>query len=139
MSWVMFSSRSLNGGSRFPPPWSLFLSSCPSSFSSSFVAPTFFPSFHHVTGAAQPSLPVCVIHSPILPGTHLTFPLSTIWSSLSILGKGVSGAPWIPKASDTHSSLLHTVERCDEHSLLTESVDFCTSRFTQLWSKCHVS
>ena len=102
MGHVFFQTLSFSGGSRFPPPWSLFLSSCPSSFSSSFVAPTFFPSFHHVTGAAQPSLPVCVIHSPILLGTHLTFPLLTIWSSLSILRKGVSGAPWIPKASDTH-------------------------------------
>lgn len=115
MGHVFFQTLSFSGGSRFPPPWSLFLSSCPSSFSSSFVAPTFFPSFHHVTGAAQPSLPVCVIHSPILLRTHLTFPLLTIWSSLSILRKGVSGAPWIPKASDTQvfyiqrSSVMNTV------------------------------
>ena len=38
-----------------------------------------------------------------------------IWSSLSILRKGVSGAPWIPKASDTQvfyiqrSSVMNTV------------------------------
>lgn len=116
VSWVTFSSRlclSAVAHTSHLPRLSLF--PLVLFFSPSFAASTFFPSFHHVTGAAQPSLPVCVIHSPILPGTHLTFPLSNVWSFLSILRKGVSGAPWIPKASDTQvlyiqwSSAMNTV------------------------------